>query len=227
MARVLVIEDDAGIRDVLDYNLRREGHEVHLSATGLDGLRAARERRPDIVLLDRMLPDVAGIDVCRALRGAPETQAVPIVIVSAKAEEIDRVVGFEIGADDYVTKPFSVRELMLRIVAVLRRSESDVMAASVLQFGALRIDRDAHRAWVDEHEVSLTAIELKLLLTLYARRNRVMTRGELRAAAWGAADDDGTRTVDTHVKRLRDKLGRAAGYIETVRGVGYRFKEAP
>ena len=233
MARVLVIEDDADIRDVLDYNLRQAGHEVLLASTGEDGLRTARERRPDLVLLDRMLPDVAGLDVCRALKRTPETRSVPIMIVSAKGEEIDRVAGLESGADDYVTKPFSVRELVLRVVAVLRRGDPEPIAASELRFGTLRVDRDAHRAWIEEREITLTAIELRLLVTLYVARNRVMSRSALRAAAWGGgtgdadAGDDGARTVDTHVKRLRDKLGRAADYIETVRGVGYRFKSEP
>jgi two-component system phosphate regulon response regulator PhoB len=227
MAHVLVIEDDTGIREVLDYSLRQAGHEVELTASGADGLRLARAHAPDVVLLDLMLPDVSGTDVCRALKADPGTQSIPVMIVSARGEEIDRVVGFELGADDYVTKPFSVRELLLRMVAVLRRTTPHEQPPSLIQFGSLRIDRDAHRVWVNDEEVDLTAIEFKLLITLHERKNRVQTRASLLATAWGMSDDNGTRTVDTHVKRLREKLGPAAQYIETVRGVGYRFRETP
>jgi two-component system phosphate regulon response regulator PhoB len=225
MARILIIEDEADLREVLEYNLTREGHRVHVSATGADGLRAAREQRPELVLLDLMLPDMPGTTVCKALKKEAPTRDVRIIMVTAKGEEIDRVVGFELGADDYVVKPFSVRELLLRIGAVLRRR--DAAEADFVEFGNLRIDPAAHRAWVDGVEVMLTTLEFKLLVTLYERKNRVQTRSVLLNDIWGIEADITTRTVDTHVKRLREKLTTVGRYIETVRGVGYRFTEAP
>ena len=225
MARILVIEDEADLREVLEYNLTREGHRVHVAATGTDGLRAAREQRPELVLLDLMLPDMPGTAVCKALKKEALTRDVCVIMVTAKGEEIDRVVGFELGADDYVVKPFSVRELLLRIGAVLRRR--DTAEADFVEFGNLRIDPAAHRAWVDGVEVMLTTLEFKLLVTLYERKNRVQTRSVLLNDIWGIEADITTRTVDTHVKRLREKLTTVGRYIETVRGVGYRFTESP
>ena len=226
MARILVVEDEADIREVLDYNLKREGHDVALASTARDGLRQARERRPDLVLLDLMLPDGSGTDLCKALHQDAATRGVRVVMLTAKGEEIDRVIGFEIGADDYVVKPFSVRELLLRVQAVLRRAASEE-AGEMTQFGTLRVDRGAHRVWVDGQEVELTALEFKLLLTLHDRRNRVQTRDALLSDVWRIDADVTTRTVDTHVKRLREKLGTAGVYVQTVRGVGYRFAERP
>ncbi len=165
--------------------------------------------------------------MCRTLKRETATQNAAVVMVTAKGEEIDRVVGFELGADDYVVKPFSVRELLLRVQAILRRSWSEQPAAPTFEFGCLRVDREAHRVWVNEKEVELTALEFKLLATLHDRRNRVQTRGALLSDVWGIDADITTRTVDTHVKRLREKLGEAGEYIETVRGVGYRFADAP
>ena len=186
----------------------------------------AREHRPDLVLLDIMLPDASGLDVCRMLKSQPDTRDTQVMMVTAKGEEIDRVVGFELGADDYVVKPFSTRELLLRVQAVLRRrarrsrrTGADGDGAHPLR-SCLLMDRSAHRAWVDDEEVQLTALEFKLLGTLYDRRDRVQTRGSLLEDVWGASADMATRTVDTHVKRLREKLGAAGDYIETVRGVG-------
>ncbi len=227
MAKVLVIEDEADIRQVLEYNLEANGHKVYLCANGRDGLRTAKEKRPDLVLLDLMLPDLAGTEVCKQLRADPETEKMPIVMLTAKGEEIDRVVGFELGADDYVTKPFSVRELMLRVQALLRRGNVDTRERPVIEFGVLKVDRGAHRVWVDGAEVELTTLEFKLLVTLHDRKNRVQSRSALLNDVWGIEADITTRTVDTHVKRLREKLGAAGDYVETVRGVGYRFAESP
>jgi two-component system phosphate regulon response regulator PhoB len=226
MARILVVEDEADIREVLDYNLKRDGHDVALAATAREGLRLARERRPDLVLLDLMLPDGSGTDVCKTLQHDPATRGVKVLMLTAKSEEIDRVIGFELGADDYVVKPFSVRELLLRVNAVLRRGAGEEEGETT-QFGVLRVDRGAHRVWVDNQEVELTALEFKLLLTLHDRRNRVQTRDALLSDVWRIDADVTTRTVDTHVKRLREKLGPAGVYVQTVRGVGYRFAERP
>jgi two-component system, OmpR family, phosphate regulon response regulator PhoB len=227
MARILVIEDERDLQTVLDYNFRQAGHEVLQALRGEDGLRLARAHRPDLVCLDLMLPDLPGTDVCKALKADPTTRDIPVLMLTAKGEEIDRVVGFELGADDYVTKPFSVRELLLRVQAVLRRTAGEPEARPLIEFGRLRVDRDAHRVWVDDAEVPLTALEFKLLVTLHERRDRVQSRGTLLDDVWGIQADITTRTVDTHVKRLREKLGAAGDYVETVRGVGYRFAAAP
>ena len=225
MARVLVVEDEADLREVLDYNLTKEGHRVDLVSTGADGLRLARELHPDLILLDLMLPDMSGTAVCKTLKRDQGMRDVRVIMVTAKGEEIDRVIGFELGVDDYVVKPFSVRELLLRVGAVLRRK--DVAPSDVVEFGELRIDPAAHRVWVAGTEITLTSLEFKLLLTLYERKNRVQTRSVLLNDIWGIEADITTRTVDTHVKRLREKLRVVGRYIETVRGVGYRFTETP
>lgn len=228
MARILVIEDETDLQQVLDYNFRQAGHEVLAATHGKVGLRMAREEFPDLVLLDLMLPDLSGVEVCRSLKDDPATRGLPVVILTARGEEIDRVVGFELGAEDYVVKPFSMRELLLRIRAILKRLDGgEVPSASDVEFGDLRIDRGAHRVWVHGDEVALTAIEFKLLVLLFDRRNRVQSRDALLGGVWGLENHVSTRTVDAHVKRLRQKLGRARHYIETVRGVGYRFIDSP
>ncbi len=228
MTKILVVEDEQDLRQVLEYNLRQAGYEVLLAPTGSEGLRHAREQHPDLVLLDLMLPDLSGTEVCKQLKDHHATRGIPIVMVTARGEEIDRVVGFELGVDDYVVKPFSVRELLLRVQAILRRGRSDERTNEEdIEFGVLRIDRGAHRVWVASSEVELTALEFKLLITLYERRNRVQSRATLLDDVWGIQADITTRTVDTHVKRLREKLDRARDYVETVRGVGYRFVGSP
>jgi two-component system phosphate regulon response regulator PhoB len=231
MPRVVIIEDETDLRDLLAYNLKGAGYEVFAAADAAAGVAMVREQHPDLVLLDIMLPDASGLDVCRMLKSQPATRDVQVMMVTAKGEEIDRVVGFELGADDYVVKPFSTRELLLRVQAVLRRRATSPASPppapgdgpAPIRFGLLLIDRSAHRVWVEDREVQLTALEFKLLGTLYDRRDRVQTRGSLLEDVWGASSDMATRTVDTHVKRLREKLGAAGDYIETVRGVGYRF----
>jgi two-component system phosphate regulon response regulator PhoB len=227
MARLLIIEDEKDLLKVLEFNLRQAGHEVLSATRGRDGLQIAREHQPDLVLLDLMLPDIAGTEVCKSLKQASPTREIAVLMLTAKGEEVDRIVGFELGADDYVVKPFSVRELLLRIEAILRRLKGEHSPDAPVEFGNLRIDQAAHRVWVGESEVELTALEFKLLLTLFARKNRVQSRAALLDDVWGVVADVTTRTVDTHVKRLRQKLGNAGDYIETVRGVGYRFADLP
>ncbi len=228
MSRVLIIEDEPDLQQVLEYSFRQEGHEVAAAGRGADGLRLAKEHKPDLILLDLMLPDMAGTEVCKAFKRDPATATTPVIMVTAKGEEIDRVVGFELGADDYVVKPFSVRELLLRAAVVLRRSQAPKTAPQEgLQFGSLKVDRAAHRVWVGPEEIKLTAMEFALLLKLYDTRNRVQTRSMLLDTVWGIEADITTRTVDTHIKRLREKLRDAGEYVETVRGVGYRFASTP
>jgi two-component system phosphate regulon response regulator PhoB len=223
MARVILIEDEADLREILQYNLTQAGHRVQAAGTAEAGLRLARETLPDIVLLDLMLPDRPGTSVCTALKREPRTQDIPIIMVTAKGEEVDRIVGLELGADDYLVKPFSVRELVLRMNAVLRRGEAKEPA--LIEVGELRVDRDAHRVEVQGAEVPMTPLEFKLLLMLVVRRERVQTRSTLLSDVWELDPGVSSRTVDTHVKRLRDKLGSAGRFIQTVRGVGYRFSE--
>jgi two-component system phosphate regulon response regulator PhoB len=236
MARILVIEDERDIQDVLAYNLRQAGHEPIVAGAGREGLAQARAQRPDLIILDLMLPDVSGTEVCKELKRGETTAAIPVIMLTAKGEEVDRIVGFEVGAEDYVVKPFSTRELMLRVQAVLARGKRAAGAGGAggaiaekgsVTFGVLKIDRDAHRVWVGGAEVELTALEFKLLVTLHERKNRVQSRETLLTDVWGMRSDINTRTVDTHVKRLREKLGEAGEYIDTVRGVGYRFKDSP
>lgn len=232
MARILVIEDEPALLKVLDYNLRQAGYDVLAAARGEEGIKLAQEGSPDLVMLDLMLPDISGNEVCRALQRSEGTRRIPVMIVSARGDEVDRIVGFELGAIDYVVKPFSVRELVLRVQAVLRRFQAAAAppasgAGQGVEFGGLRVDEDAHRVWVDGQEVELTLLEFKLLVALFGNRDRVQTRGALLEGVWGVDVGITTRTVDTHVKRLRDKLGRAGDYIETVRGIGYRFAARP
>jgi two-component system phosphate regulon response regulator PhoB len=200
---------------------------VSTATTGPDALRAAREERPDIVVLDLMLPGVSGYEVLRELRQRPETREVGVILLTSRREETDRIKGFSLGADDYLTKPFSPQELTLRVAALLRRLQAPAVAAgSSLIEGPLIIDRASHRVTLDGEELQLTATEFKLLSMLVERRGRVQTRPQLLEAVWDAQPDIQTRTVDMHVQRLRAKLGELGDLIETVRGFGYRFRGA-
>ena len=223
---VLIVEDEIDLLELIDFNLKQAGYETILAKTGAEALAAARSKRPDIILLDLMLPDLQGSDVCRVLRADPLTETTPIIMVTAKGEEIDRVVGFELGADDYVSKPFSPRELVLRVRAMLRRAPSTTGGGAskddVIELGALTIDVAAHEATVSGEPLELTALEFRLLHTLVSRSGRVQSRNQLLDDVWGDVSVT-QRTVDTHVKRLRDKLGAESKRIQTVRGVGYRF----
>jgi two-component system phosphate regulon response regulator PhoB len=225
---VLVVEDEKDLVEVLEYNLGREGFSVKSATTGAEALKLiSKDPVPDLILLDLMLPDISGTEVCRQTRASERTREVPILMLTAKGEEIDRIVGFEVGADDYVTKPFSVRELMLRVHAILRRAGAEKPEAETVEFGRLTIDLPGHRVYVDGEEVVLTALEFGLLTTFLKRKGRVQTRDVLLGDVWDIHADVTTRTVDTHVKRLREKLGSAGAYIETIRGVGYRFSSTP
>ena len=222
---ILVVDDEEDLRNLLQHALTREGFKVHTVASGPEALSLAPTLHPALILLDLMLPGMQGTEVCRRLRAEPALAGTAIIMLTARTEELDRVVGFELGADDYVTKPFSTRELVLRIRAVLRRGLPTPApeGEASLRLGALRIDAAAHRVWVDEEEVQLTATEFRLLTTLARKSGRVQTRGQLLQDVWDMPPDLSTRTVDTHMKRLREKLAAAGDRIETVRGVGYRL----
>lgn len=230
-ATILVVDDEADLRNVIDFNLRSQGYQTLLAGNGGEALELAKQK-PDLVLLDVMLPDMQGTQVCQQLKSSPETKSIPIIMVTARGEEIDRVVGFELGVDDYVVKPFSVRELILRVRAVLKRfatedEDDEEEESDTLVFGGIELDQTRYRVFLDGEEVSLTTTEFRLLQTFLTHRGRVQTREALLDDVWGAEVNVTPRTVDTHVKRLREKLDRYGAYIETVRGVGYRFAETP
>src|SRR3984957_12854491 len=224
MARILVIDDDREGREVLEEQLRRAGHGVQVAATATEGVRMARERRPDVVLLDAELPDMTPAGVCRALEGEMATRGVPVLAMLAIDQE--EVVS-PTGVVDAIAKPFSVRELLAHIESALRRARPEVDPTRPIEFGVLRVDRDAQRVWISGQEVTFTPLEYRLLVTLHDRRGQVQSRDALLSDVWGISADLTTRTVDTHVKRLRSKLGEASDYVQTVRGVGYRFAESP
>ncbi|MGH7560348.1 MAG: response regulator [Gemmatimonadales bacterium] len=225
--RILVVDDEPDITALVAYHLARGGYRVSTATTGPDALRAARDERPDIVVLDLMLPGVSGYEVLRELRQRAETRDVGVILLTSRREEADRIRGFSLGADDYLTKPFSPQELTLRVAALLRRLQAPAVAAgSSIVEGPIVIDRAAHRVTLDGRELTLTATEFRLLTTLVERRGRVQTRPQLLETVWDAQPDIQTRTVDMHVQRLRAKLGEVGELIETVRGFGYRFRGA-
>ena len=223
-SRILVVEDESDLSELIAFNLRDAGHSVVTTASGSAALAEIRRAKPDLVLLDVMLPDITGLEVCRRLRRNTDTIRLPVIMLTAKGSEVDRVVGFEVGADDYVVKPFSPRELVLRVDAMLRRVAPGVLddGPQLITLGSMTIDVPSHRVEVEGEEVELTALEFRLLLDLATRPGRVQSRNALLERVWGYVPDIETRTVDTHVKRLREKLGAGARYVETVRGVGYR-----
>jgi two-component system, OmpR family, phosphate regulon response regulator PhoB len=224
MTTILIVDDEADLASLVEFNLKQAGLDTAVALTGEQALQLAARSKPDLVLLDLMLPDISGRDVCRRLRANPQTRDVPIVMLTARGEEADRVQGFEVGADDYVTKPFSPRELVLRVKAILRRAGAGTTQERVA-LGPLELDLGAHRAYVGGDEVELTALEFKLLHHLMSRPGRVQTREQLLSDVWGISSPLETRTVDTHVMRLREKLGEARDFVETVRGVGYRMAD--
>jgi two-component system, OmpR family, phosphate regulon response regulator PhoB len=220
--KILVVEDESDVADLLTLNFRKAGFKTSMAADGASGLQKAREDRPDFIVLDLMLPKMSGLEVCKILKNDAATSHIPILMLTAKAEEIDRIVGLEFGADDYVTKPFSPREILLRIRAILRRGEAP---GESLKAGPISIDPARHEVRINGKQVRLTSLEFKLLQTLMQRRGRVQDRDRLLNEVWGYESVIDTRTVDTHVRRLREKLGKAGDAIETVRGFGYRLRD--
>ena len=222
---ILVVEDEEDILDLISYNLKQARFSVIAVESGEEALEVASEEKFSLVLLDLMLPGIDGLEVCRLLRAKPETKNIPVLMLTARTEEVDRIVGLELGADDYLTKPFSPRELVLRVQAILRRAEVvESVSDEILRIGSLTIDPIGHRVQLLGEEIELTATEFRLLLTLAQRRGRVQSREELLNVVWGYKHSGYWRTVDTHLRRLRAKMGEAADYLETVRGVGYRFR---
>ncbi len=225
---ILVIEDEPDIRRTLEYNIAREGFNVLTASSISEAEEAIKSYSINLVLLDLMLPDGSGLELCKKIKSNPKTEYVPVLILTAKDDEVDKVVGFELGADDYVTKPFSVRELILRIKAVLKRGQVKKEIVEVVrQFGDLKIDIESHEVYVDNNKIDLTALEFKLLNQLVDTRGRVQSRDHLLAEVWGYSSEVTTRTVDTHIKRLRNKLGTMGKYVQTIRGVGYKFSRSP
>ena len=223
--RVLVVDDEPDIAGLVAYHLAKAGYRVSTAADGPEALARARAERPDLVVLDLMLPGRSGLDVLADLRRSDETRQVGVILLTARKEEQDRIKGLSLGADDYLAKPFSPQELVLRVGAVLRRlAAAPVAAGGVLSAGGVRVDPAAHRVTVDNSEIELTATEFKLLRLLMERTGRVQSRTDLLQTVWQAQADIQTRTVDMHVQRLRSKLGASGNCIETVRGVGYRFR---
>ena len=230
--KVLVIEDEPDIRKTLEYNFSREGYKVEGCGSIEEANTFLENPSYSIILLDLMLPDGSGLDLCKQIKSNPETNETPILILTAKDDEVDKVVGFELGADDYVTKPFSVRELILRVKAILKRNTKTSNPTNQTHeinrnFGSLKMNVESHEVFINDEEIILTALEFKLLRQLVERRGRVQTRDQLLTDVWGYSSDITTRTVDTHIKRLREKLGSIGKYVQTIRGVGYKFSRNP
>ena len=223
MAKLLIIEDEPDIRETLSYNFKKEGFKVEVAANGSDALILCKTFDPDVLILDLMLPDMSGLDVCKKIKNSIDFKDTSIIMLTAKGEEVDRILGFELGADDYVTKPFSVRELILRVKVILKKSSPLNGSDSRLSVGPLKLDFSAHEVSLNGVEIILTALEFKLLKHLAQRRGRVQTRDQLLGDVWGYSSEITTRTVDTHIKRLREKLGPDSDFIQTIRGVGYRL----
>jgi two-component system phosphate regulon response regulator PhoB len=224
-SKILVVDDEPDLLEMVVLNLRGAGFNVITADNGALALMKARNEMPHLILLDLMLPQMNGIEVCKALKKHPATAHIPVIMLTAKSEEVDRIVGFEIGADDYVVKPCSQRELLLRVQSILRRGKTSSGPEEKITVGEMVIDHGRHEVTVRSKPIDLTATEFKLLAVLMERRGRVQSRERLLNDVWGYESVIDTRTVDTHVRRLREKLGKASDYIETVRGVGYRIND--
>jgi phosphate regulon transcriptional regulator PhoB len=225
MKQIYVVEDEKDIVDLLQYNLEKEGYRVLFSLDGSEALKRIPEKTPDLILLDLMLPGTDGLTVCRTLKNNPKTAHIPVVMLTAKGEESDKVVGLELGADDYITKPFSVKELMARVKAVLRRFEKAGEGSPIQKFKDLTLDRSRHHVEMKGKVLDLTAKEFELLDYFLTHADRVLTRDVLLNNVWGYDYFGTTRTVDVHVRRLREKLGPYSEYLQTVKGYGYQFQE--
>ena len=221
--KLFIVEDEPDLRDTLKYNFENEGFKVKAFSSGESFLDVLQKNKPNLVILDLMLPGVSGLDVCRELRSNNNYAGIGVVMLTAKSEEVDRIVGFELGADDYVTKPFSVRELILRVKVLLKKRTDNSANEQILKYGPISMNLEAHDVSVYEQSIILTALEFKLLKHLLKRKGRVQTRDQLLGDVWGYSSEVTTRTVDTHIKRLREKLGKPGELIQTIRGVGYRF----
>ena len=220
---VYIVEDEPDIRETLSYNLSQEGFKVSEFSDAETCLNKIHKKKPDLLILDLMLPGMSGLDLCKEIRTDINLKNLAIIMLTAKGEEVDRIIGFELGADDYVTKPFSVRELILRVKVILKKQTESVESDESIEFGPIRLNLDAHEVLINNDEIVLTALEFKLLKHLIKRRGRVQTRDQLLGDVWGYSSEVTTRTVDTHIKRLREKLGTVGDYIQTIRGVGYRL----
>ena len=218
-----IVEDEPDIRETLAYNLSQEGFKVSEFSDAESCLDKIQKKKPDLLILDLMLPGMSGLDLCKEIRADKSLQNLAIIMLTAKGEEVDRIIGFELGADDYVTKPFSVRELILRVKVILKKQTDTTENNELVEFGPIKLNLDAHEVLINDDEIILTALEFKLLKHLIQRRGRVQTRDQLLGDVWGYSSEITTRTVDTHIKRLREKLGTVGDYIQTVRGVGYRL----
>ncbi|HWX18822.1 MAG TPA: response regulator transcription factor [Candidatus Binatia bacterium] len=225
-SKILVVDDEPEAVELVEFNLKQAGFDVLTATDGAEALKRAHSAVPSLIVLDLMLPEIDGLEVCKMLRRDPATAAVPIVMVTAKAAEIDRILGLELGADDYITKPFSPRELVLRVKRILERGRVASKEPDVFKFGELLIDAPRHRVTWRGRAIELTATEFKLLAVLAQRRGRVQSREQLLRDVWEYNSLIDTRTVDTHMRRLREKLGPASKHLDTVRGVGYRFVDA-
>jgi two-component system phosphate regulon response regulator PhoB len=226
-SKILIIDDEPDVADIVAMNLKAEGYKILIADNGESGLAKAKAEAPNLIVLDLMLPKMSGLEVCKALKREAATARIPIIMLTAKSDEVDRIVGLELGADDYVTKPFSPRELLLRVQSVLRRSSAGGEKQERIKVGEILLDHSRHEVLVRNQPIELTATEFRLLAILMERRGRVQTRDRLLNDVWGYESVIDTRTVDTHVRRLREKLGPLADYVETVRGVGYRMSESP
>ena len=230
-SKILLVEDEPDIRKTLKYNFSRESFDVITAGSISEAKSLSSSNQVDLIILDLMLPDGSGLDFCRSIKSDEKKKSIPVIILTAKADEVDRVVGFELGADDYVTKPFSVRELVLRAKAVMKRGENSQEDSKkdleTYKFGDLELDLDSHQAFIKDQEINFTALEFRLLKHLIDRKGRVQTRDQLLGDVWGYSNSVTTRTVDTHIKRLREKLGDVGKHIQTIRGVGYRFSRSP
>jgi len=223
--KILVVEDDNNIAKLVQYNFEKAGYSCIVHLNGEEALKFLKKVSVDLIILDIMLPSIDGFEVCKQIKKIETLDHIPIIILTAKGEEIDRIVGFELGADDYVVKPFSPRELILRVKAILKRGKQEKVKKEIVTAGSIVIDIPRHSVFVDNKEIIVTSMEFKLLLTLLQRRGRVQSRDRLLDDVWNFSADVTTRTIDTHIKRLRKKLGKAGELIETVRGLGYKIKD--